>query len=173
MISGLLEIIERDSFMIMWYNSLSLPRLDILETPVSEQFKELLDPSKFTLSVVDTTSDIGIPSAFGLLTTRDGKVSVGGSARLSMEDAVRKTLMEISQLFIGNKAQDHQSPHQSISGFLQTSHTMAKKQSRSAKLEGKKYFAGLRLRGCAVHPLFLGMGAIQYSAADVFLSGRH
>ncbi|KOR87862.1 hypothetical protein AM231_01060 [Paenibacillus solani] len=105
MISGLLEIIERDSFMIMWYNSLSLPRLDILETPVSEQFKELLDPSKFTLSVVDTTSDIGIPSAFGLLTTRDGKVSVGGSARLSMEDAVRKTLMEISQLFIGNKAQ--------------------------------------------------------------------
>lgn len=82
-----------------------LPRLDIQESPVSEPFKELLDPSRFTLSVVDTTSDIGIPSAFGLLTTRDGKVSVGGSARLSMGDAVQKTLMEISQLFIGNKAQ--------------------------------------------------------------------
>ncbi|MNZ28618.1 YcaO-like family protein [compost metagenome] len=105
MISGLLEIIERDGFMIMWYNSLSLPRLDIRESPVSEPFKELLDESRFQLSVVDTTSDIGIPSAFGLLTTRDGKVSVGGSARLCMEEAVRKTLMEISQLFIGNKAQ--------------------------------------------------------------------
>ncbi|WP_435923551.1 YcaO-like family protein [Paenibacillus sp. DYY-L-2] len=105
MISGLLEIIERDAFMIMWYNSLSLPRLDVREFAVAGPFKELLDPSRFQLEVVDTTSDIGIPSAFGLLTTRDGKVSVGGSARLSMKDAVRKTLMEISQLFIGNKGQ--------------------------------------------------------------------
>lgn len=105
MIGGLLEIIERDAFMIMWYNSLSLPRLDTRDLLVMEQFKELLDPNRFELTVIDTTSDIGIPSAFGLLMTRDGKVSVGGSSRLSMEEAVRKTLMEISQLFIGNKPQ--------------------------------------------------------------------
>ncbi|HEY4390477.1 MAG TPA: YcaO-like family protein [Paenibacillus sp.] len=115
MIGGLLEIIERDAFMIMWYNSLSMPRLDTRDLPVMEHFKELLDPNKFELTVIDTTSDIGIPSAFGLLMTRDGKVSVGGSARLSMEEAVRKTLMEISQLFIGNKSQIYS---QSISSIL-------------------------------------------------------
>lgn len=105
MIGGLLEIIERDAFMIMWYNSLSLPRLDIRNHPVSEPFRSLLDESRFELNVVDTTSDLGVPSAFGVLKTQDGKLSIGGSARLSMEDAVRKTLMEISQLFIGNKSQ--------------------------------------------------------------------
>ncbi|GGG04413.1 YcaO-like family protein [Paenibacillus aceti] len=101
---GLLEIIERDAFMIMWYNSLSLPRLDTRDLPVMGHFKELLDPNRFELTLIDTTSDIGLPSAFGLLTTRDGKVSVGGSTRLSMEEAVRNTLMEISQLFIGDKS---------------------------------------------------------------------
>lgn len=105
MIGGLLEIIERDAFMIMWYNSLSLPRLDIRNHPISEPFRALFDESRFELTIVDTTSDIGIPSSFGLLKTKDGKVSIGGSARMNMEDSVRKTLMEISQLFIGNKTQ--------------------------------------------------------------------
>ncbi|NWL90516.1 hypothetical protein DMN77_23495 [Paenibacillus sp. 79R4] len=105
MIEGLLEIIERDAFMIMWYNSLSLPRLDTRHLSVMDHFKELLDPNKFELTMIDTTSDIGIPSALGLLMTREGKVSVGGSARLSMGEAVYKTLLEISQLFIGNKSQ--------------------------------------------------------------------
>jgi len=105
MIGGLLEIIERDAFMIMWYNSLSLPKLDIRNHPLAEPFRALLDETRFELSVVDTTLDLGIPSAFGLLKTRDGKVSFGGSARLTMEEAVCKTLMEISQLYIGNKTQ--------------------------------------------------------------------
>ncbi|QJC50425.1 hypothetical protein HGI30_01665 [Paenibacillus albicereus] len=105
MIGGLLEIIERDAFMMMWYNMASLPRLDIREHPLARPFRELLDESRFELSIVDTTGDTGIPSAFGLLQTSDGRVSFGGSARLSMEEAVVKTLMEISQLFIGNKAQ--------------------------------------------------------------------
>lgn len=105
MISGLLEIIERDAFMIMWYNSLSLPRLDICHSAIARPFQELLDRNRFDLTVMDTTSDLGIPSVFGLLMTRDGKVSVGGSARLSMEGAIGKALMEISQLFIGNKMQ--------------------------------------------------------------------
>ena len=105
MISGLLEIIERDAFMIMWYNSMSLPRLDIHNSAIALPFQELLDRNRFDLTVVDTTSDLGVPSAFGLLMTRDGKVSVGGSARLSMEGAIGKALMEISQLFIGNKMQ--------------------------------------------------------------------
>lgn len=105
MIGGLLEIIERDAFMIMWYNSLSMPRLDIRNHPVSAPFRALLDESRFELTIVDTTGDLGIPSTFGLLRTKDGKISIGGSARLNLEDSVRKTLMEISQLFIGNKAQ--------------------------------------------------------------------
>jgi ribosomal protein S12 methylthiotransferase accessory factor len=104
MIGGLLEIIERDAFMIMWYNSLSLPRIDIRNHAVAEPFKELLDESRFELTVVDTTCDTGIPSAFGLLKTHDGRVSFGGSARLTMEEAVQKTLLEVSQLFMGNKS---------------------------------------------------------------------
>lgn len=105
MIGGLLEIIERDAFMVMWYNMISMPLIDFRNHPVAEPFQELLDESRFELAIVDTTSDLGIPSSFGLMRTRDGRVSFGGSARLSMEEAVRKTLMEVSQLYIGNKAQ--------------------------------------------------------------------
>ncbi|GGN99989.1 YcaO-like family protein [Saccharibacillus kuerlensis] len=105
MLGGLLEIIERDSFMIMWYNRLQMPGIDLTGSAVCEPFRALLDERRFRLDLVDTTSDIGVPSVFGLLRTSDGKVSFGGAARCTLEEAVSKTLMEISQLYMGNKAQ--------------------------------------------------------------------
>lgn len=105
MLGGLLEIIERDSFMIMWYNRLQMPGIDLNGSALLEPFKALMDERRFRLDLVDTTSDIGVPSVFGLLHTRDGKVSFGGAARSTLEEAASKTLMEISQLYMGNKAQ--------------------------------------------------------------------
>jgi ribosomal protein S12 methylthiotransferase accessory factor len=103
-INGLLEIIERDSFMIMWYNQLSLPKIDINSFPrVKKIFGRFFERSNFQLDLIDTTTDIGVPSVFGLLRTDDKKIFVGGAARLTMEEAIIKTLLEISQLYIGNK----------------------------------------------------------------------
>lgn len=104
-INGLLEVVERDAFMIMWYNRLSLPRLDVCSESVADAFSEFFDNERFTVHLVNMTSDHGIPSVFGYLQTCDGKISIGGAARLTLEKAVEKTLFEMSQLFIGNKEQ--------------------------------------------------------------------
>ncbi|UUZ79171.1 YcaO-like family protein [Paenibacillus sp. P26] len=115
-LSGSLEIIERDAFMIMWYNRLSLPRLDLASCPrLAERFRVYTEQSRFQLHLVNTTSDLGVPSVFGVLKTRDGKVCIGGAARLTQEEAVKKTLFEISQLFMGNKHVLYQASPKSMS----------------------------------------------------------
>ena len=103
-INGLLEVIERDSFMITWLNKLAVSKIDVYSFPkVKEIFGEFFQRDSFELHLVDTTTDIGIPSVFGIMKSADGKLYVGGSARIDMESAVIKTLLEITQLYIGNK----------------------------------------------------------------------
>lgn len=104
-IGALLEVIERDSFMIAWYNRLSPTKLDIGSSGIyhMDAFKPLFDKDRFELHLMDVTSDLGIPAVFGLLKTLEGKICIGGSAKLSMAEAVKKAMFEISQLYMGNK----------------------------------------------------------------------
>lgn len=71
LLSGLLEVVERDAFMIMWLNRLSLPRIEL--DPASRAAQLLgakLKPLDARLTLVDLTTDIGIPTVMAVLEQR-------------------------------------------------------------------------------------------------------
>ena len=100
-LSGLLEVAERDAFMIMWLNRLSMPRLRV--DPASRLGRELgalratMGPHE--LHFVDLTGDIDIPVVLCLLERPLGggagpAVTVGASANPCAEVAARKAAFE-------------------------------------------------------------------------------
>lgn len=104
---GICEVIERDSFMIFWYNRLPIPALD-LRSFASEEIKQSLDryhcaPVRIFCS--DITTDTGIPAALAVMTSqRPGwpAAVVATAADLDRERAITRALQELAanHLFI-------------------------------------------------------------------------
>lgn len=95
---GLCESIERDAFVNFWLNRLSLPQIDIRsDAELAELFDQRFRRDHLRYTLLDATTDLGVPSVFCLLvdTSYDPPlVCVGGAARLSSRVAVRKALVE-------------------------------------------------------------------------------
>ncbi|MCX6358189.1 MAG: YcaO-like family protein [Armatimonadetes bacterium] len=108
MLKGLCELIERDAFMIVWRNSLPVPRVRFAaDTPLGRLFAEKFQRPGLDYAVFHTTLDLGMPSFVGvLIDSREDPPStlVGGAAHPDPERAVIKTLLEMSQ---GLKWKDH------------------------------------------------------------------
>src|SRR5262249_15974708 len=65
---GLLEVVERDAFMITWYNRLSLPRLDWRSDPALVAFeRRYFAPSGLDYAVVDLSIFLDVPTALALV----------------------------------------------------------------------------------------------------------
>lgn len=97
-LSAICEVIERDSFMIAWANRLPLPRLHI--TGGLKQFVDSILPANFELSLLDMTTDLGVPSVMGIMKgTHDygDFIVVCAAARPDMFSAAQKTVIELSQ----------------------------------------------------------------------------
>lgn len=92
------EVIERDAFTIAWTNLLPLPRLR-LKGELEDLAARLL-PAHCELCLLDMTTDIAVPGTVGLL---KGKLDFGefiavcAASRPYMDEAVRKTLIELCQ----------------------------------------------------------------------------
>jgi ribosomal protein S12 methylthiotransferase accessory factor len=102
-LSGICEVIERDASMLMWLQSRHPPKVSLEATPNSSLAKQAL--SRFgrlasAVSILDTTTDFGIPSyvAFwdGLIGSEQGLV-FASAANLSPEYAVVGALTELAQ----------------------------------------------------------------------------
>lgn len=85
-LSALLELIERDGFLIFWLNRISPPLLDVssmTDTSVVELLA-YLRRYRFDVQFVNTTTDIGIPSVTCVLTDvsepENPKISIGACA---------------------------------------------------------------------------------------------
>lgn len=61
---GIDEILERDSFVVAWYNGLQMPRVDLdtVTHPQSRELLEIFDRLGATVHVLDTTTDLGYPT---------------------------------------------------------------------------------------------------------------
>jgi ribosomal protein S12 methylthiotransferase accessory factor len=99
-LSALLELIQRDAFLIYWLNSLS-PSVLQIPTGIYAQFDELLAyVQRYSLEVtfLDTTSDITIPTVTCVVIDRalpEGPViSVGSSSGFDIEDALIQSALE-------------------------------------------------------------------------------
>lgn len=98
---GLLELIERDAFLITWYARLALPRID----PWSCQHQETLfvldciDKQGYNLHLFDARLDLSFPAVIGVAKRRDthlGQIVLAAGSSLDPENAIRGTLCEIA-----------------------------------------------------------------------------
>jgi ribosomal protein S12 methylthiotransferase accessory factor len=101
-LTGLYECVERDAFIIMWLNALSMPVVDIRDgqSSLSRLFGAKFGLSNIDYCVSEITSDVGIPSYFVLATGNSSMgmlACVGSATRLDASQAIQKALVETGQ----------------------------------------------------------------------------
>ncbi len=95
---GLLELVERDAFMLVWHDRLSLPLLewsgDEAVTRIDERY---FAPSRLRYSAVDLSVFFGVPTVLGVVhgpRAALGALGVGAACAPRVEIAWRKALSE-------------------------------------------------------------------------------
>jgi ribosomal protein S12 methylthiotransferase accessory factor len=97
LLSGLCEVVERDAFMACWLlrhppYRIALPTL---REGLRGRERVLLDTAHFDISVVQATTDVGVPSVLTLLRPRARRTAVlGAAAHPCLRRAVVKSLLE-------------------------------------------------------------------------------
>lgn len=103
---GLLELIERDAFLLTWYARLAPPRID----PHSSRQRETLfllekiEQQGYELHLFDTRLDISIPSVIGVARRKKpglGNIIVAAGCSMDPEDAISGALCEIASYIPG------------------------------------------------------------------------
>jgi oxazoline/thiazoline synthase len=101
-VQGFLELVERDSYAIWWYNRLQRSEVDLsqFDDPYVRDLKAQLADTGRRLWVLDITSDLGIPSFVALShSINDGLefVEYGSGAHFDARIALLRALTEVNQ----------------------------------------------------------------------------
>jgi ribosomal protein S12 methylthiotransferase accessory factor len=98
-LSALLELVERDSFLLMWYNRLSLPRIDLSADPLLvEEHRQFYAPTRLDYTVVSMYDLLKVPTALAIVRSPGNvALAVGAACATTMQTAVRKALREAFQ----------------------------------------------------------------------------
>ena len=100
-LAAILELIERDAVAIWWYNRLILPTIELASLGDSRilQIEQEFRRKGRTLSVIDATTDIGIPAYVAIAARFDGsEPCFGAAADCSPRRAAFKAIAEASQI---------------------------------------------------------------------------
>lgn len=97
---GLLELIERDAFLLMWYARLAPPRIDpaSCRNPDTIHVLNRIDRLGYDIHLFDTRMDIRVPSVTAVALRRDGGLGslvLAAGASLDPEQAIRSAVGEI------------------------------------------------------------------------------
>lgn len=100
---ALLELHERDSFLLAWHRAAPLPRIDpaSLGDPLSRSLLALIAARGFETHLLVSTADIDLPSVWSLAVNTAGEYPASYSAAgagAEPEKAVRSALWELAQL---------------------------------------------------------------------------
>ncbi|MBI4134507.1 MAG: YcaO-like family protein [Candidatus Sungbacteria bacterium] len=99
LLSGIYELVQRDSFLIYWLNNKAPPRIDASAT-ANHDLKKLLEASEregLAVTFLDTTSDLGIPSVACATVTEnkdEPHIVYGGGCDFNAEAALLRALEE-------------------------------------------------------------------------------
>lgn len=100
-VGGLLELIERDAFMITWTNALALPRLDARADPATRRVLDRhFDSSGLRYELIDLSGFLQVPVVLAVVLNEhsgDGSLAVGAAAAADPGTAAVKALMEAFQ----------------------------------------------------------------------------
>jgi ribosomal protein S12 methylthiotransferase accessory factor len=97
-LAGLFELVERDAFMLAWYNRLSLPRLTFeFDAALSELVQRFFAPAGLRYSLIDLSVFFDIPAVLGVVHGPPGQLGalgVGAGCAATVQEAARKALSE-------------------------------------------------------------------------------
>jgi ribosomal protein S12 methylthiotransferase accessory factor len=95
---GLFELLERDAFMIVWANRLSLPSLEWSgDERIVELDRRFFAPTGLHYSAIDLSSFHGVPCVLGVVRAREGRLGalgIGAGTAATIERAWLKALSE-------------------------------------------------------------------------------
>jgi ribosomal protein S12 methylthiotransferase accessory factor len=102
-LQGLLELVERDSTALWWYNRVHRPEIDLdtFDDPYVQQLRHVYLTRGREVWALDLTSDLGIPVVAGCSRRAGGEpeeILVAFGAHLDPRIAIRRALTEINQL---------------------------------------------------------------------------
>jgi ribosomal protein S12 methylthiotransferase accessory factor len=97
-LTGLWEAIERDSFVLTWFQKIVPPKLYITEE--IHKFINQIVPEDYEWNFFDITYDLGVPTVFGICLGKSDYgdfIAVGTATRSTLGEALKKTILEIAQ----------------------------------------------------------------------------
>ncbi|MGH4023800.1 MAG: TOMM precursor leader peptide-binding protein [Pseudonocardiaceae bacterium] len=106
---GLLEVAERDAFLMTWYARLPVPRIDLASAPdrsIPLQAAAISAETGYQVRVFDTTLEHAVPTVWAMAvrpddTGADGPKAVcAGGAGLTLQGAARGALSELGPIVI-------------------------------------------------------------------------
>ena len=98
---GVLELIERDAFLLGWYGRAPLPEIDVATctSPATRQMVDRMSLMGYDVRLFDNRIDFAVPAVTGVAVRRDGGLGTlcfAAGSSLDPEDAVRAALCEIA-----------------------------------------------------------------------------
>ncbi|NET65384.1 MAG: TOMM precursor leader peptide-binding protein [Moorea sp. SIO1G6] len=102
-LQGFMELVERDSVALWWYNQLKRPAVDLasFDEPYFLELQQFYQENNRELWVLDLTADLGIP-AFAGVSRRLGdgsqRVIAGYGAHLDPTIAILRAITEVNQI---------------------------------------------------------------------------
>ncbi|MFJ9417496.1 TOMM precursor leader peptide-binding protein [Streptomyces sp. NPDC101227] len=99
---GLLELIERDAFLLAWYGAEPLPEIGLdsaTGSPALAAMRDKIEGLGYTIRLFDMRIDLPVPAVLCLATLKEpglGNISLSAGAALSAEDAVASALREVA-----------------------------------------------------------------------------
>ena len=101
-VQGFLELVERDSYAIWWYNRLRRPMVDLglFDDPYIRELEKQFGEAGRKLWVLDITSDLGIPSFVAVMHWTEGsqeQIEFGSGAHFDARIALLRALTELNQ----------------------------------------------------------------------------
>ncbi len=111
-VSGLLELVERDAFTATWYGRLSLRRIEVASSPQLRRFfADHVDPTGLDVSLIDLSQLVDVPVVLAVVRNPGSGVAplaLGAAASASPLTAVRKAVIEAFQTRTWAKAEQRE-----------------------------------------------------------------
>ncbi len=102
---GFLELVERDSVALWWYNRVRRPGVDLdsFAEPYFPALRAFLARHRRDLWAVDLTSDLGVPAFAAISRRTDGgmeQIMLGFGAHLDARLALLRAVTEMNQMLV-------------------------------------------------------------------------
>lgn len=97
-LTSLFEVIERDSFVITWFQMIAAPKVFLSENIIS--YIKMHFPVEYEWHFFDITYDLEVPTIFGICIGQadfGNFIAVGAAARGTKGEALKKVIQEIAQ----------------------------------------------------------------------------